>query len=358
MAKTPSELIRANIRALSAYHVPPATGMIKLDAMENPYRWPVPMQDQWLALLREVELNRYPDPHATQLTQALRQAMAVPAGSEIVLGNGSDELIQMILMALADSDRVVLAPTPSFVMYQMIAACVNLRFVGVPLRPDFNLDAEAMLAAIAQHQPAVIFLAYPNNPTGNLWDRRTILAILEVAPGLVVLDEAYHAFAEASFMPELARFPHLLVMRTLSKMGLAGLRLGLLAGGAQWLHELDKLRLPYNINVLTQVSARFALSQQQLLRQQTEQICRDRDALLVELRAFKGLQVFPSKANFILFRCPAGQAQGIFEGLKAQRILIKNLSAAGSLLQDCLRVTVGSPAENAALLSGLRLQLG
>ena len=248
--RSPQDWIRPQIRALSAYHVPPATGMVKLDAMENPYRWPKEMIEQWLVQLHAVELNRYPDPTASQLLPDLRTVMSVPPNSTVILGNGSDELIQMLLMAMADPHHVVLAPTPSFVMYQLLASVVGMPFVGVPLNADFSLNRNAMLAAIAAQQPAVIFLAYPNNPTGNLFDTQTVHEIIQAAPGVVVVDEAYHAFAGASFMHALPQYPNLLVMRTLSKMGLAGLRLGMLAGSAAWLQEFDKVRFLYNINVL------------------------------------------------------------------------------------------------------------
>jgi histidinol-phosphate aminotransferase len=350
----PAQWIRSAIRNLSAYHVPDAAGLIKLDAMENPYHWPTAMREQWLSVLRDVEMNRYPDPGASLLKQSLRDAMSVPSSSDIILGNGSDELIQMILMALAAPDRVVLAPTPSFVMYQMIAAFVDMRFVGVPLAADFSLPRAAMLTAIQQQQPAVIFLAYPNNPSGNLWDVDTLHAIIQAAPGVVVLDEAYHAFAARSFMDQLPRYDNLLVMRTLSKMGLAGLRLGLLAGAPAWMNEFDKIRLPYNINVLTQATARFAMQHIAVLNEQTQRICQDRTVLYTALQSMQALEVFPSQANFILFRAPVGQAQGIFDDLKLNKVLIKNLSGAGGLLRDCLRVTVGSAQENDAFLTALR----
>ncbi len=345
--------IRPEIRALSAYHVPDAEGLIKLDAMENPYTWPDDMVEAWLQRLRGVALNRYPDPAARALGQRLREAMAVPAGQALILGNGSDELIQIIAQAVAAPDRVILAPEPGFVMYRMIATFCGMDYVGVPLAADFSLDREAMLAAIEQHRPAVIFLAYPNNPTGNLFDSEAMAAIIAAAPGLVVVDEAYHAFADASFMPRLGEFDNLVVMRTVSKMGLAGLRLGLLAGPEAWLGEFDKVRLPYNINVLTQVSADFALQHRDVLEAQTAQICRDREHLWQALAALPGVTPFPSRANFILFRV-AGDADAVFAALKAQGVLIKNLNPAGGPLAGCLRVTVGRPEENAAFLQALQ----
>ena len=270
MFTTPEKIIREEIRALSAYHVPHSQGMIKLDAMENPYDLPPALQAEIATLVASAAMNRYPDPSADALKAQLRSTMNIPAGMDIMLGNGSDELIQIIAMAVAKPDAVLLSIEPSFVMYQMIATFTGLQYVGVPLTQDFKLDTPRVLDAIAQHQPAVIFLAYPNNPTGNLFDAADISRIIEAAPGLVVVDEAYHAFADDSFMPKLAQYPNLLVMRTLSKLGLAGLRLGFMAGSVEWLSQLEKLRLPYNINVLTQLVAEKVLAQVDVLTQQTE----------------------------------------------------------------------------------------
>ena len=345
--------VRPDIRALSAYHVPDASGLIKLDAMENPYTWPEEMVQQWLDTLRQVELNRYPDPSANALKDRLREAMAVPADADILLGNGSDEIIQMLLLALAAPGQTVVSVEPGFVMYNMIATFAGMHYVGVPLQDDFALDTNALLAVIEEHQPAIVFLAYPNNPTGNLFSVADIEAIIKAAPGVVIVDEAYHAFADDSFMPQTMDYDNLLVMRTVSKMGLAGLRLGLLAGPAAWLAEFEKVRLPYNINVLTQASADFALQHADVLLAQTEQIKTDRAVLEQALEQIKGLTVFPSRANFILFRVPADQAGPIFEGLKSKGVLLKNLDKAGGVLKDCLRVTVGTPEENTAFITAL-----
>jgi histidinol-phosphate aminotransferase len=349
-----SQLIRPEIRAIHAYHVPDASGMIKLDAMENPYTWPEEMTEAWQQMLQHADMNRYPDPAAKQLTALLKQVMSVPEGMDVVLGNGSDEIIQMLAMAVAGAGRSIMAPEPGFVMYRMIASFVGMDYVGVPLTENFSLDRPAMLAAIEKHQPALIFLAYPNNPTGNLFAADDIRAILKASKGLVIVDEAYHAFANHSFMGELGNYSNLLVMRTLSKLGLAGLRLGLLAGSPVWLQEIDKVRLPYNINVLTQLSAGFALQHAEVFDRQTAAIRSDRAQLMAELQSIDGMQPFPSAANFILVRTPAGRATEIFEALKAAGILIKNLSGNGGLLTDCLRITVGKPEENAAFISALR----
>ncbi len=346
-SKLIEQWIRPEIQALSAYHVPDPGNMIKLDAMENPYTWPQSMVDEWQGLLKQTALNRYPDPGSRSLQQQIRSAFDIPTEMAVMLGNGSDEIIQIIAMAVATPERVILAPEPGFVMYNMIARFVGMQYVGVPLNADdFSLDMAAMKAAIAKHRPALIFLAYPNNPTGNLFERAQIEEIIELAPGLVVIDEAYAAFADDSFMSSLGRYPNLLVMRTVSKMGLAGLRLGYLAGPADCLQEFDKIRLPYNINVLTQVSAEFALHHKDVLDEQTTLLRHERARLYQHMTAMNGLTVFPSQANFILFRVADGRATALFEALKSGGVLIKNLANAGGLLQGCLRVTVGKPEEN------------
>ena len=355
---TLTQLIRPQIRALHAYQVADAGGLLKLDAMENPYSWPGELLEAWLDKLREVELNRYPDPEAQQLKTRLRDAYAIASELEILLGNGSDELIQLIALAVAQPGRVLLAPEPSFVMYKMVAAFVGMDYVGVPLRSaDFALDVPAMLAAIEQHQPAVIFLAYPNNPTGNCFDVQAVADIVAAAPGLVVIDEAYYAFAKYSFIKQMTHYDHVLLMRTVSKIGLAGLRLGFLLGAKHWLTEIEKLRLPYNINSLTQLSAEFALQHKATLNKQAEQICQNRTELQRTLSALPGLTVYPSEANFILFRLPTGQAEVVFAELKQAGILVKNLHSSGGLLTDCLRVTVGTAEQNAHFAATLSVSL-
>jgi histidinol-phosphate aminotransferase len=349
-----AELIRPEVRAISAYHVAPAQGLIKLDAMESPYPWPGELREGWLAALAEVCANRYPDPEARSLRDRLQATMDVPAGMRVLLGNGSDELIQLVLMAVARPGRVVLAPEPSFVMYRMLALATGMQFVGVPLQaPDFGLDLQGMLEALERHRPLVTFLAYPNNPTGNLFERDQVLRLLAASPGLVVVDEAYTPFADTSFLQDLHHHPNLLVMRTVSKMGLAGLRLGWLAGAPEWLAEINKLRLPYNINVLTQVSAEFALAHLGVLQEQTARIRAERDRLYRALGALPQVHAWSSRANFILFRVPAGCAPGVHAGLLERGVLIKSLHGAHPLLADCLRVTVGTPAENDRFLLAL-----
>jgi len=333
MRVTPDQIIRDEIRAVGAYHVPDSRGYVKLDAMENPYGLPADLAAEVGRLAAEAPLNRYPDPTASALKARLREVMTVPAGLELLVGNGSDEIILLLAMAVSRPGAALLAPEPSFVMFRMIAGFVGLRYVGVPLAPDFGLDLPAMESAIATHRPALTFLAYPNNPTGNLFDAAAIARIVESAPGLVVVDEAYHAFAGESFLPQLERHPNLLVMRTLSKLGLAGLRLGLLVGRGEWLRELDKVRLD-------------------VLSAQAAAICDERARLYDRLSGMAGIQTFPSRANFLLFRVP--QADKVFASLKVRGVLIKNLNGSHPMLAGCLRVTVGAPEENDRFLDALQ----
>jgi histidinol-phosphate aminotransferase len=355
MRKPPEEVIRPEILALSAYHVPPSRDMVKLDAMENPYSLPSGLRGEIARLAGEAAINRYPDASAASLKDALRKTLAVPDGMDIVLGNGSDEIIQLIALATARPEAVLMSVEPAFVMFRMIATFARMKYVGVPLKADFTLDVDAMLDAIARHRPAVIFIAYPNNPTGNLFDAAAILRIIEAAPCLVVVDEAYHAFAGVSFMDRLAQYPNLLLMRTLSKLGLAGLRLGMLAGRKQWLTHFEKLRLPYNIGVITQSIAERVLQHHEVLLRQADAIRAERVVMLQQLSAIGGIHAFPTDANFILFR--VNEATQVFEKLKQRGVLIKNLNGSHPLLKNCLRVTVGTPGENACFLDMLKASL-
>lgn len=352
MPKTPEDIIRDEIQAMSGYHVPDSAGMVKLDAMENPYRLPPQLQAEAARLVEAAALNRYPDSGAVRLKARLREVMAIPPGADVLVGNGSDELIQSLMLAAARPGASVLGLEPSFVMFRLIAAFCGLRFIGAPLNSDFTLDADRVIEVIAEHQPALVFIAFPNNPSGNLFDPEAIARIIRAAPGIVVVDEAYHAFAGQTFMPRLGDFPNLLIMRTLSKLGLAGLRLGVLAGAHAWLKHVDKVRLPYNVNVLTQLIAEKVLQHQDLLAQQATLIRAERARLFGELDRIPGIRPFPSDANFILFR--ARGANDIFAGLKRRGVLIKNLHESHPALAQCLRVTVGAPEENAKFLGALK----
>ncbi len=347
----PSSVFRPEILAWKAYHVADSTGMVKLDAMENPYPLPDTVRRQLGEALAGAAIHRYPDPSPQGLKALLRDRLGLPPGMEILLGNGSDEIIQLLCLAVARPGAVVLGVEPSFVMYRVSAATAGVRYEGVPLRDDFSIDEAAMLEAIDTHRPALIFLACPNNPTGNLFDPEVVRRVIRRASGLVVIDEAYHAFAGATHLPVLASAPNVVVMRTLSKLGLAGLRLGFVVGAREWLGELDKLRMPYNVNVLTQIAADFALRHLEVLTDQARDIVAERAPLIAGLSQHSNVSVFPSSANFVTFRVPDGPAA--FAGIKARGVLIKNLHGAHPLLANCLRVTVGTPDENRKFLAAL-----
>ena len=356
------DLVRDEILRLTAYHVPPADGLVKLDAMENPYRLPDALAREMGERLAAVAINRYPDPGYARLKSRLREAMAIPDSLGLVLGNGSDELIQMLSLLLARPGAVALAAEPSFVMYRMSAVVAGLRYEGVPLAPGFALDTAAMRAAIERHRPALTWLAYPNNPTGNLFPREAILSLAAASPGVVAIDEAYYPFAAgASLMDEVGRVPNLLLVRTVSKIGLAGLRLGLAVGQREWTDELEKLRPPYNVNVLTAAAAELVLSHGDVLQAQAAEIVAGREALAAALARIPGLEVFPSAANFLLVRVAAGDEGGAphaFEALKSRGILVKNLHGSHPQLAHCLRLTVGTPDENEQLLAAMSAILG
>ena len=346
----PAELVRPEILALRAYHVPEAAGLVKLDAMENPYTLPEPLRRELAAVLARVELNRYPDPSGAKLRELLGRKMGVPAGFELMLGNGSDELLQIVVMALARGGATMMYPAPTFVMYSMYATLTGMKALAMPLREDFSFDAAAFIARMKQERPALVFIAYPNNPSGVLYPQEDVAAVIRAAPGMVVLDEAYHAFAQQSFMGRLPEFPNLLVLRTVSKLGLAGIRLGYLAGSPEWIEQLNKVRSPYNVNVLTQAAACFLLERLDVLEAQAAQIRAERERLAEALRALDGVRVFPSQANFILLRVP--DADRTHAGLMSRGVLVKNLD--GPATRNCLRVTVGTPEENRILVAALR----
>jgi histidinol-phosphate aminotransferase len=344
-----SRLVRSEIRALTAYSVAKAEGMVKLDAMENPYALPGAVRVRLDAALARVAVNRYPDGGADAAKAALRRALRIPDAQGVLLGNGSDELIQIITSALARPGAAMLAPEPSFVMYRMNALYAGMRFVGVPLAGDFGLDLAAMREAIEREQPALVFIAYPNNPTGNLFAARDVEAVLRAAPGLVVVDEAYYAFAEASFLPRAAEYSNLLVLRTVSKVGMAGIRLGYAVAAPEWIAELNKVRAPYNVNALTQAAVVALLADTGWIAEQAAAIRAERARLEAALARLPGTTVYATQTNFVLVRVP--DADGLFEALVARRILVKNLHGGHPLLVNCLRITVGTPEENDLLFA-------
>lgn len=357
------QIIREDVQAMSAYPVAAAAGLVKLDVMESPYRLP-----DWLAkevgdVVANLELNRYPVPSAHKLRALIRDVMQVPAGCEVLLGTGSDECIQYITAAIAREGATVMAPAPSFAMFQLYAQFYRLPFVGVPLNPDFTLDVERFIGAMQQHNPALVWLAFPNNPTGNSFPLAAIERIIAAAPGLVVIDEAYQPFAGATLMPRIAEVDNLVVLRTVSKIGMAGVRLGYVSGHPEWIKEFDKTRSPFNVSVLSEAVAIKLLENKKVLDEQAAIVRAEREKLVAALKGISGLTQFPSAANFVLARIEgdgqgrAGAGTRVFERMKQQGVLVKNFSGGHPLLDNCLRLTVGTPAENTAMLAALKTAL-
>ncbi len=347
--------IRQDVQSMHAYAIQPSAGMVKLDAMENPFALPPELQRELGERLGRVAINRYPGPRNAELIAALSRFAALPEGCKLMLGNGSDELIALLALACDVSGATIVAPVPGFVMYEMSAKLQGLRFAGVPLTPDFELDARAMLAAIEQHRPALTYIAYPNNPSANLFDDAVIERIVAAVgdqDGLVVIDEAYQPFSSRTWLPRLGAHDHVLVMRTLSKFGLAGVRLGYLCGAAALVDEIDKVRPPYNVGALNAEATLFALEHADEYARQAALLRAERERLQSALQAIPGVEPFPSEANMILVRVP--DAARTFQAMKARGVLVKNVAALHPLLAGCLRLTVGTPDENALMIDALR----
>lgn len=344
---------------MHAYAVQPSAGFIKLDAMENPFRLPPALQTELGARLGAVAINRYPVEGPQRVMEALASHIDLPAGCRLMLGNGSDELIDLLSVACNRTGAGILAPLPGFVMYEMSARLRGLRFIGVPLTPRFELDEPALLAAIEQHRPSLVYIAYPNNPTANLFDeaavQRIVDAVGQQGQGFVVMDEAYQPFSSRTWMPRLPGQPHVMVLRTLSKFGLAGVRLGYLVGAQALIDEVDKVRPPYNISALNAEAALFALEHAEVYAEQAAILRAERGRLLSALAAMPGVEPFPSEANMVLVRVP--DSARAFAGLKARGVLVKHIAPLHPLLSNCLRLTVGSPQENAAMIEALRVSL-
>jgi histidinol-phosphate aminotransferase len=345
--------VRTDVQQTSAYVVAPADGYVKLDAMENPFALPATVQQALGKALSGVALNRYPAVACEPLEQALRQSTPIPAAAQIMFGNGSDELIHLIIQTCCAPGDVVLSPVPTFVMYAVSAQWNHARFEGVPTTAGFDLDMPALLAAIALHRPKVLFVAYPNNPTGKACSSQELLKLADaMAPGLLVVDEAYAPFSSDSFMAQVLDLPNVVVVRTVSKQGLAGIRLGYMAGSAHWMREFDKVRPPYNIDVLTRAAATCVLQHHSVLDEQAAELVSQRIRLAAALNNTPGvLQVYESQANFLLFKVKS--ADDTFLGLKNAGILIKNVSKSHPLLAGCLRVTVSTAEENQLFLQAL-----
>ena len=352
------KVVRQDIQSMHAYAIQQSAGLVKLDAMENPFRLPEHLQRALGERLGRVAINRYPVGCVADVIAALSSYVKLPTGCKLMLGNGSDELISLLALACDVPGATILAPLPGFVMYEMSAKLQGLKFVGVPTTATFELDEAAMLVAIEAHRPAITYIAYPNNPTANLFNEVTVERIVDAVGrqnGLVVFDEAYQPFSSRSWMGKVAQYEHVLVMRTLSKFGLAGVRLGYMVGAAALIDEIDKVRPPYNISALNAEATLFALEHAGEFAAQAEVLRAERERLQRALKAIDGITPFTSEANMILVRVP--DSKKAFEGMRARGVLVKNIAGLHPLLVNCLRLTVGTPDENTLMIDALKASL-
>lgn len=348
--------LRPELAELRAYQIPPVQVAVKLDANENPYQLSAAARAELGVELAKVELNRYPDPRATRVRELLAEQLHVSV-EQILVGNGVDEIISLVATAFArpldeGGKAAVLYPWPSFVMFRITSRAHGLRTIEVPLDERWQLSVDKTLAAIEAEDPGVILLPTPNNPTGNKLDAEAMRAVIETSPGrLTIIDEAYYDFSRATLLPLVNAFPGVAVFRTLSKMGLAGLRVGALIGRPELIAEIDKVRQPYNLNSLSQRAAELALTRfKDELAAQAARIVQDREKLRTALAGMKGVTVYPSDANFLLLRL--ADASAVWQRLVDAGVLVRNLDAPGPLA-GCLRVTVGTPDENQRFLDAL-----
>ncbi|HFC8546847.1 TPA: histidinol-phosphate transaminase [Neisseria lactamica] len=354
--KSVRHFIRDDIRAMSAYQIADIPhGFIKLDAMESPshpFEGHGVLMQELQAQLASAPIHLYPDPAKSGLQETLRAAFDIPDCAALALGNGSDELIQFITMLTAKPGAAMLAAEPSFVMYRHNAALYGMDYAGIPLNKGFGLDLPAFLEAVKTRRPALTFIAYPNNPTGVCFARGEVEAVISSSDGIVVVDEAYGAFNGDSFLGQAGRIPNLIVLRTLSKIGFAGLRIGYAAGCPEVIGELQKILPPYNMNQLSLTTAKFALRHYGIISANIDSLKNERARMMAELGGIPQIKAFPSQANFITIRVP--DADLLFDTLKQNRILVKKLHGAHPLLAHCLRITVGSAAQNDAVLDVIR----
>jgi histidinol-phosphate aminotransferase len=339
------KLTKPNILSLQAYHAEEIPCRVKLDANESPYG----LSPKLSVLKRQKVfegLNRYPDPEAKSLKKFIAREFKVKP-ENILLGNGSDELIFYLITTFGGP---VLYPVPTFSMYSIISQALGEENVEILLDKEFDIDSERFLKTIKKKKPKLIFLSSPNNPTGNSFSSQKILKIIKAAPSLVVVDEAYQAFSsKKSFVPLLKKYKNLVILKTLSKIGLAGLRIGFMIARPDIIKEVNKVRLPFNLNALSQKIAVEALKQKKLTQSYINSIISERERLFKEMGKMKNIKPYLSDANFILFKVK--HADKIYKNLLKKGILVKNMKG---IINGCLRVTVGTPAENATFLKILK----
>ena len=344
-------LVRERVKSLKPYHVENFDCEIKLHANESPF----PPPDKGIPIISklqtEIQLNRYPDPDCRKLRQTLSKRLSVPM-EKLIVGNGSDELIQFILQTFCDPGDTLAFPDPTFAMYSIIAQGMGLKSAAYPLDENWDFEAGPFLEFVEEHNAKAVFFSYPNNPTGNCFSDKAIKKIIEQYAGIVVVDEAYCDFSGKTFIEEMEKHNNLIILKTLSKIGMAGLRLGYGIAEPEVISQFNKVRLPYNSNSISQLLAEKLLSEFPAIQKQIDVIKEERDRMLEKLSEIEFITAYPSDSNFILFQVQKDSAQ-FFQALVEKGILIRNL-AGHPRLQNCLRVTVGTQEENDKFLQQVR----
>mgnify|MGYP001584277473 FL=1 len=336
-------LIRPSILDITPYKAKPIPCRVKLDIMESPYDLPKGIKSKIKDACERIRFNLYPDPEADGLKKGLADYTGV-SSEMILVGNGSDELILYLLLCFGGDGRMAIFPEPTFSMYSTLARITSTESCPLPLAEGFELN-DSDIIDMAKEKPSIIFIAYPNNPTGDCFQREKILRIIRETEALVVIDEAYYEFSKESFVKDLSGYKNLVILRTFSKgFGLAGLRCGYLIANPEVISWLNKVRLPYNLNSLSQEIAGILLAERRWMEKITGEIIEQRNWLYNELLKIKGIKPYPSKTNFIYFE--TDNPGKVYSRLLADGILIKQVSAG-------LRVTIGKSEENQEFLDKL-----
>lgn len=345
------DLVRDEIKTLKPYHVKDYPVRIKLDANESTYSLPQEFLDELLLEIRNISFNRYPDPSSLKLREVISRDLGVDKDC-LLIGNGSDELIQSIILTFGGTKERILFPVPTFAMYEILSTALGQVSVKIPLDEEWDLDMDRIKESLSEENPKIVFLSYPNNPTGNCFSEDRILEIIDLSKGIVVVDEAYHDFARKSFLDRLKDYKNLIVLRSLSKIGMAGLRVGMMIADREMIKQVAKVKLPYNVNIISQVIARFILSRKEVVEEQVALVIEERERLLNEMGQLESILSYPTDSNFILFK-EKGHEKRIWDNLLKHGILIRDLSKS-EFLADCLRVTVGQKEENTEFLKVLK----
>ena len=345
------ELVRDKIKDLKAYQVENLDECTKLHANENPYPPSPELLNKIFQRLDELELNRYPDPDCRNLKKTIANRTGALT-EQIIIGNGSDELIQYLMQVLCDAEETIAFPDPTFAMYGITAQCLGLSPVSFPLNDNWDFEASSALKTLAEHKARIVFISYPNNPTGNCFSEQEIQQVIEQFEGIVVLDEAYHDFSGKTFLKQMEKHNNLVILRSLSKIGLAGLRVGYGIFPVMLAEQVNKSRLPYNSNSISQWVANELLNDFTPVQNQIHSILEERDRLMDELSKLPAITAYPSDSNFILFQA-SRDGEKVFNNLKANGTLLRNLGS-HPRLKNFLRVTIGTKQENDQFLSQLR----